>query len=86
MVVPVNAEGLKPTISALKSLDGSKVLSFHKSLVEDRCVRLLVKNVGKQMPEKDVRENLEALKIHVQDIMQLHPQQPRQVSHQGSTY
>jgi hypothetical protein len=35
-------------------------VSFHNfSLPEDRCVRLLIENLGKQMPEDFVREELE---------------------------
>ena len=47
-------------------------MSFHTfTLSEDRCVRLLVKNLGKGMPESVVREELGALDIHVQAVMQL---------------
>jgi hypothetical protein len=34
-------------------------------------VRLLVKNLGREMPESVVREELEALDIYVQGVMQL---------------
>jgi len=47
-------------------------VSFHTfSLPEDRCVLLLVKNLGKGMPESAVREELESLNIRVQGVMQL---------------
>jgi hypothetical protein len=47
-------------------------VTFHTfSLPEDRCVRLLVKNLGRQMPESVVRQELEALGIRVQGVMQL---------------
>ena len=47
-------------------------MSFHTfTLPEDRCVQLLVKNLGRGMPESVVREELEALDIHVQAVMQL---------------
>ena len=47
-------------------------MSFHTfTLPEDRCVRLLVKNLGRGMPESVVREELGALDIHVQAVMQL---------------
>jgi methyl coenzyme M reductase subunit C-like uncharacterized protein (methanogenesis marker protein 7) len=47
-------------------------VSFHTfTLTEDRCARLLVKNLGSGMPESVVREELEALDIHVQGVMQL---------------
>jgi hypothetical protein len=46
-------------------------VSFHTfTLPEDRCVPLLVKNLGRGMPESVVREELEALNIHVQGVMQ----------------
>ena len=72
MIVPGTADGFRATVSALRSLGGSKGVTFHTfSLPEDRCVRLLVKNLGRQMPESVVREELEALGIRVQGVMQL---------------
>ena len=51
IIVPGSADGFRATASALISLDGSKGVTFHTfSLLEDRCVRLLVKNLGRQMP------------------------------------
>jgi hypothetical protein len=41
------------------------------TLPEDRCVRLLVKNLGRVMPESVVREELEILDIYVQGDTQL---------------
>ena len=47
-------------------------MSFHNfTLPEDRCFWLLVKNLGRGMPECVFREELEALDIHVQAAMQL---------------
>jgi hypothetical protein len=47
-------------------------MSFHTfKLPEDRCVRLLVKNLGMGMPESVVREELESLNICFQGVMQL---------------
>jgi hypothetical protein len=47
-------------------------VNFHTfTLSEDCCARLLVKNLGRGMPESVVREELEALDIHVQGVMQL---------------
>jgi hypothetical protein len=47
-------------------------VSFHTfSLPEDRCVRLLVKKLGRLMPEDVVREELENLGIRVQGVLQL---------------
>jgi hypothetical protein len=39
---------------------------FHTSLPEERCVRLLLKNLTKHMPESIVREKLESLNIRAQ--------------------
>jgi hypothetical protein len=66
ILVPETAVGFWATISALRSLGESEVVSFHTfSLPEDRCVR-------KRMPEKEIREVLETLHIQVQAVMQLH--------------
>jgi hypothetical protein len=71
MIVPQTADGFRATVSALRSLDGSKGVRFHTSLPEDRCVRLLIKNVGRNTPEEVVREELETLGIQVQGVLQL---------------
>jgi hypothetical protein len=71
MVVPSTADSFRATVSALRSLHGGKGVSFHTSLPVDRCVRLLLKNLGKGMPESVVREELESLNIRVQGVMQL---------------
>jgi len=60
MVVPSTADGFKATVGTLRCLDGGEGMSFHTfSLLEDRCVRLLVKNLSKGMPENVVREELD---------------------------
>ena len=47
-------------------------MSFHNfTLPADHSVRLLVKNLGRGMPESVVREELEVLDIHVQGVIQL---------------
>ena len=47
-------------------------MSFHTfTLPEERCVRLLVKNLGRGMPESVVREELDSLSIRVQGVSQL---------------
>ena len=47
-------------------------VSFHTfTLTEERCVRLLVKNLGRGMPESVVGEELEILDIYVQAVTQL---------------
>jgi hypothetical protein len=72
MIVPGTADGFRATVSALRSLDGSKGVSFHTlSLPDDRQVRLFIKNLGRQMPESVFCEELEALGICVQGVMQL---------------
>jgi hypothetical protein len=71
-LVPKKADVFRATVSALRSLDGSKGVSFHTfSLPEDRYIRLLLKNLGKHLPESVVREELEPLGIHVQGVLQL---------------
>ena len=47
MLVPCTAEGFRGTVSALRSFDGSKGVSFHTSVAEDHYVRLLVKSLGR---------------------------------------
>jgi hypothetical protein len=72
MLVPETADGFRATIGALRSLGEDKGVSFHTfSLPEDRRVRLLLKYVGKRMPEAEIKEELEALSISAQAIMQL---------------
>jgi hypothetical protein len=72
MLVPETADGFRATIGALRSLDVSEGVSFYTfSLLEDRCVRLLLKDLGKRMPKAEIREELEALHINVQVVMQL---------------
>jgi hypothetical protein len=72
MLVRRTAEEFRAAVSALRSLDGSKGVSFHTfSIPEDRCVRLLVKKLGRYMPENVVREELENLGISAQGILQL---------------
>jgi hypothetical protein len=72
MLVPETAGGFRATISALRSLREGEGVSFHTfSLPEDRCVRLLLKNLGKRMPEAEIKGEIEALRIHVQAVMQL---------------
>jgi hypothetical protein len=72
MVVPSKADGFRATIRSLRSLDGKEGVGFHTfTLPEDRCVRLLVKNLGRVMLKSVVREELEILDIHVQGVTQL---------------
>ena len=72
MILPGTADGFRATVSVLRSLDESKGVTFHTfSLPEDRCIRVLVKILGRQMHQSVVREELETLGISVQDVMQL---------------
>jgi len=72
MFVQSTADGLRAAVSALRSLDGKDGVSFHTfALPKDRCARLLVKNLGRGMPESVVREELESLNICVQGVTQL---------------
>jgi hypothetical protein len=71
MVVPGTADDFRAAITALRSLDLSKGVSFHTSLTEDRCERLLIKKLSRGMPETVVREELEALGICVHGVLQL---------------
>jgi len=71
MLVLRTAEGFRATVSTLRSLDGSKGVSFHISLPKDRFVRLLVKNLGRHMPEDVVWEELENLGIFELNIVHL---------------
>jgi hypothetical protein len=71
MLVPRSAEDFRAKVSALRSLDRSKGVSFHTFfLPEDRCVRLLVKKLVRHMPEDVVREDLGSLSICVQGVLQ----------------
>jgi hypothetical protein len=72
MVFPSTADGFRAVVSALRSLDGRDGVSFHTfTLPEDRCVPLLVKNLGRGMLDSVIREELESLNICVQGVMQL---------------
>ena len=72
VVFPATADGFRGAVSALRSLDGESGVTFHTySLPEDRCVRLLIKNHGRTMPENVVLEEPRSLDIHVQGVMQL---------------
>jgi hypothetical protein len=52
MVVPSTANSFRAMFSALQSLNGGEGMSYHTfTLPEDRCVRLLVKNLGTGMPD-----------------------------------
>jgi hypothetical protein len=72
MVVSSTTDGFRAEIRALWSLEGTESLRFHTfTLRENRCGRLVLKNLGKGMPENVVWEELESLDIRVQGLMQL---------------
>jgi hypothetical protein len=72
MLVPETADGFRTTIDALRSIGEGEGVTFHTfSLQEDRCMRLLLKNLGKRITETETKGELEALRIHVQAVMQL---------------
>jgi hypothetical protein len=72
MLLSETADGFRATIGALQSLGEDKGVSFDTSfLQEDRCMRVFFKNLGKSMPEAEIKEKLEALHVSVQAVMQL---------------
>jgi hypothetical protein len=72
MVVPATADEFRAVVSALRFVDEREGVSFHNfTIAEDRCVRLLAKNLGRGMPKCVVREELEFQNIRVQGVMQL---------------
>lgn len=71
MIVPWTADGFRAMAIALRTLDERKGVSSHTFLPEDRCVRLLFKNLGRQMPEDVIQEELEALFFSVQGVFHL---------------
>jgi hypothetical protein len=75
MLVPETTDSFLANIGALWSLGEGEVVS-HLFTPEDRCVSLLLKNLGKRMPKDETREELEAQHIDVHAFMQL-PLRPR---------
>jgi hypothetical protein len=72
MLDPLTAEGFKATVSALRSPNVGGDVTFHTfALPEDRCVRLLIRKLGRRMPEGIVKEELVNLGIRVQAVLQL---------------
>ena len=79
IVVPSTANGFRAAVSELRFLNGEGVC-FHKfTLPEDRCVRLLIKNLGRGMLESVVWEELEYLDIRFQGVTQLRSSRGDQV-------
>ena len=72
MVVPSTADGFRAAVSELWSLDWKDGVRFHIfTLLEDRCARLLVKNMSRGTPKSVVREKLASLNIHIQGVTRL---------------
>lgn len=71
MVALSPTDGFRGVVSTILSIDGMEVWSFYNfTLPDDRCVRLLVKNLFRRMPRMDAREELETLNILVQGVSQ----------------
>jgi len=70
IVLPSTTDVSRAADSALRFLDWKEGVSFD-TLPEDRCVRRLVKNLGRCMPKSVVGEKIESLNIRVQGIKQL---------------
>ena len=69
MVGPSTADGFRASVSALRSLDEKDVVTFHTfTLPEERCLWLLVKNLGKVIPDSVFREELEFVNIRAQGV------------------
>jgi len=71
MLVPLTADGFRARVIALRSRYGRNGVSFHTSLPENLRVRLLIKNLRRQIPDDVVREELGILGICVQGFLQL---------------
>jgi len=72
IVVPSTAVGFRVAVSLLRSLAENEGMIFQTfTLLVECCVCLLVKNLGRGMPEIVVREKLESLNICVQGVTQL---------------
>jgi len=57
MVVPSTADGFSAAVSTLRSFDEKDGVSFHTFTLQTYCcARLLVKNLGRGMPERVIRE------------------------------
>ena len=66
VLVPKTADCFRATVRVLRSIDPSKGVAFHTyTLPEDRCTRLLVKDLGKNVTEQDVTEELEIFEIPI---------------------
>ena len=72
MFLSSTTDGFRAAVRSLRSLDGKECLSFQIfTLPEDSCVRLLVKNLDRGIPESVVGDKLESLNISFQIVTQL---------------
>lgn len=69
MVEPETADGVRAAVSALRYLDVIRGVTFHVLLPDNRCIRLVVKILGKRMSTCVVCDGLQPLGICV---IQLH--------------
>jgi len=59
MIGPSTADGIRAAVSAVRSNDGVDIVSFQTfRQPQDRCVRIMVKNVSRVMPENVIRVEL----------------------------
>jgi hypothetical protein len=65
MLVSRTAEGIKASVNALRFPDVREGVTFHTfALPEERCLRLLVRNLGRRMPEgRGARKSLHQSKV-----------------------
>ena len=67
-----SADCFRTTITALRSIEEGKGLSLYTySVPDDRTAMFLMTNLGRKMPQSDVREELEVLGITVVSVLQL---------------
>jgi hypothetical protein len=68
---PRTTDGFRARVSTLRSLDGTNIVRFYTfSLPEDRCLCLLIKTLGRKMPEEVGQKELGILGICVQGVVQ----------------
>ena len=68
MVIPSIANGFRAAVRALRTVDGRECEFPQFQAPRDRCLGLLMKNLGRVVPVRVVREELESLDIHVQGV------------------
>jgi hypothetical protein len=81
MLMLETSDCFRATFGVLRSLDESEGVSFHTfSLPEDLCMCLFLKNESKLISEAEIPEELEALLINMQGLMNLRSNQRDQDS------